>query len=152
MGLASSVLFEAFGEMTADGGEEKMREVYSTFNDSLVFFLPKNAPCRSADDEAYYEPGGVRPLNGTNTDNRLLASAVRDVIELVIAGSIMGIQRGFVAGRSMMANLIDVDESMALYAMDGVERGRFSLTLRPPSLSSSAGRASRRPTRASCSS
>ena len=71
------------------------------------------------------------------TDNRLLASAVRHVIEPFIAGRITGIQRGFVAGRSMIANLINVDESLALHAMDGDMGGWFSLTLRPRSLPSS---------------
>jgi exonuclease III len=122
-GLASTVLFDAFGEMTAEGGEEKMRESYATFNDSLLFFLPKKAPSRSDNNEAYYEPGGVRPLNVTNTDNRLLASAVRLVVETSIAGNVSQSQRGFIAGRSMVANLIDVDEEMANGAMDDDESG-----------------------------
>lgn len=56
--------------------------------------------------------GGVRPLNVTNSDNRLLASAIRITLELVIEPLITLDQRGFLSGPSMLANLLDVDEAM----------------------------------------
>ena len=99
-GLANRVRFDAFSEMTEDGGEEKMREACAAFNDSLMFFLPKKAPCRTANAETYYEPGGVRHLNVKNTDNRQLASAVWFVVKAAFAGRVTKIQRGFRTGRS----------------------------------------------------
>ena len=56
--------------------------------------------------------GGGRPLNVTNCDNRLLASTVRLVLEPIIGPLITMDQRGFLTGRSMLANLLDVEEAM----------------------------------------
>ena len=51
-------------------------------------------------------------MNVTNCDNRLLASAVRWVLEPAIGPKITISQRGFLQGRSMLANLVDVDEGL----------------------------------------
>jgi len=59
----------------------------------------------------------VRPLNVTNTDNRLLASATRLAIEPTLSTLITEDQRGFIGGRSMIANLVDVDEAVLEYAL-----------------------------------
>ena len=61
----------------------------------------------------------MRPLNVTNTDNRLLASAIRIVIEPILEGLITEDQRGFLPSRSMLANLLDIDEAMLLGALKG---------------------------------
>ena len=61
------------------------------------------------DGTPFFDADAVRPLNVTNADNRLLASAVRILIEPLVASRISHSQRGFIAGRSMIANLIDVD-------------------------------------------
>ena len=115
-GLANRVLFDAFSEMTEDGGEEKMREACAAFNDSLMFFLPKKAPCRTANAETYYEPGGVRHLNVKNTDNRKLASAVWFVVKAAFAGRVTKIQRGFRTGRSTVPAPPQPDASPSLFS------------------------------------
>ena len=76
-------------------------------------FLPKKSSGTTDDGVDIYAPGDVRPLNITNCDNRLLASAVRIAIEPTLAALITRDQRGFIGGRSMMANLIDIDEAIA---------------------------------------
>jgi hypothetical protein len=58
----------------------------------------------------------VRPLNITNADTRLLASAGRLVLEPLLGPLITDDQRGFITGRSMIANLLDVDEAMLMRA------------------------------------
>jgi len=55
---------------------------------------------------------GVRPLNITNTSNRLIASAVRHAIEPTLASLVTHEQRGFLKDRVMLANLVDVDEGL----------------------------------------
>lgn len=60
------------------------------------------------------DPDGVRLLNVTSTDNRLLASATRIVIEPLLESLITEDQRGFLPGRSMLANLLDIDEASCL--------------------------------------
>ena len=64
-----------------------------------------------------YSPDGVRPLNVTNTDNRLIASSVRLAIEPVLANLITLDQKGFIGGRSMLSNILDVEEALGLAAV-----------------------------------
>eukprot|EP00959_Pyramimonas_sp_CCMP1952_P238891 4992067-Pyramimonas_sp.AAC.1 len=54
----------------------------------------------------------MRPLNITNTDNRVLCSAVRMHIEPQISPGASEEQRGFLRGRSMLANVLDIEEAM----------------------------------------
>ena len=61
----------------------------------------------------------------TNTDNRLLANAVRHLIEGCIGGRVIPNQRGFVGGRSLTTNLVYVDEAMAQAACSGHDGGAF---------------------------
>ena len=107
---AVDVLWEAFNLMVSDG--HSMSEGYAGFNESLQFFLQKKA-VDEVDGVSIFEPSGVRPLNVTNTDNRLVASAVRSAIEPVLALLITADQKGFIGGRSMASNILDVDEAMA---------------------------------------
>ena len=66
-----------------------------------------------------FEASGTRPLNVTNCDNRLLASAVKIVLEPIIGPLITTDQRGFLAGRSMISNLLDIDEAILNHALQG---------------------------------
>jgi len=59
----------------------------------------------------------VRPLNITNTDNRILASAVRLSVESVLGQLVTTDQRVFLLGRSMLANILDAEEAMLLAAI-----------------------------------
>ena len=57
----------------------------------------------------YFLPGDTRPLNISNVDNRLLASAARLAWEPILEQWVSQMQRGFLKGRSMIHNIIDVD-------------------------------------------
>ena len=46
-----------------------------------------------------------------NTDNRILASAMRLAWEPTFNKWVSRLQRGFLKGRSMLANLLDIDEA-----------------------------------------
>ena len=70
----------------------------------------------TAEGEELYGLDGVRPLNITNSDNRLIAGAARLAIEATLGELIAEDQRGFLAGRSMLANILDVEESMLVSA------------------------------------
>ena len=59
----------------------------------------------------------------TNTDNRLLASASRYLVEPVLGPKIIDTQRGFIAGRSMLANLVRIEEAMATSTCTSDEGG-----------------------------
>jgi len=114
---AIDLLFEAALEMVDPDFSVHMREEYSDFNDSVLLFLTKKATGELEDGTAVYEAGNVRPLNVTNTDNRLIASAARLAIEPVLATLVSPDQRGFIGGRSMIANLVDIDEAIAQFAL-----------------------------------
>ena len=102
-----------------DGGDEVMTREYPEFNESFLFFLPQKTVATTEGGADVFDPDGVRPLNVTNTDNRLLASATRIVIESMLEGLLTEDQRGFLPGRSMLANLLDIDEAMLLGALKG---------------------------------
>ena len=89
-----------------------VREEWQSFNESIMVFLPKKPTSSRTDGTAVFPAGNFRPLNVTNTDNRLLCSAVRLYIEPIIEAGISPEQRGFLRGRSMLMNVIDIEEEM----------------------------------------
>jgi len=107
--------------MFGDHGEAIVLQDYADFNASLLMFLPKKSSGVTDVGLEIYNCGDVRPLNITNCDNRLLASAVRVAIEPTLSALITGDQRGFIGGRSMIANLIDIDEAMALESLHSAD-------------------------------
>ena len=113
---AVDILFDAAVEMTEEDGFTLLGKVYSDLNASLLFFCLRQIGT-TVDGLDIYEPGGVRPLNVTNTDNRLLASATRLAIEPTLGALITEDQRGFIGGRSMLANLVDIDEATVTYSL-----------------------------------
>ena len=54
-------------------------------------------------------PNDTRPLSVSNVDNRLLASAARLAWEPILERWISKTQKGFLKGRVMLHNVIDVD-------------------------------------------
>ena len=112
--------------LLCEDGIEVLAHEWGSFNHSLLFFLPKKASGKTSSGESYYESENVRPLNVTNTDNRLLASAIKHRIEPSIGPKIFWTQRGFVSGRSLLANLVDIDEAMAFSACSSEDGGAIS--------------------------
>ena len=50
------------------------------------------------------------PLNVVSTDNKMISNAIRAAIEPAVSHGILEIQRGFLGGRSMFANLVGMGE------------------------------------------
>ena len=82
----------------------------------MVFILKKSPQTHGS--VTYHEPGDTRPLAMVNTDNRLLANAVRLRVEPVLAKGIAEIQRGFLPKRSMLQNIFEVDFEMRLDSLN----------------------------------
>ncbi len=76
-----------------------------------MVFIPKKLD-REFQGARYNEPGEVRPLSIVNTDNRLMANAVRLRAEPLLAKAISPAQRGFLPGRSMLHNVLELDGEM----------------------------------------
>ena len=135
--LAVEVLHSALAELCSEDAERILQQEMPSFNESLLMFLPKKAAGTMEDGDQYFLPGGVRPLNITNTDNRLLASAVRIALEPMLAPLITQDQKGFLLGRSMVSNLLDIDEAMIRSAAEAEGAYAIFLTLQRRSLPSS---------------
>ena len=83
------------------------------FNESILCCLPKKPSGEDGTGGKFYKAEATRPLNISNMDNRLVASAVRMAWEPMLEKWISQIQRGFLRGRQMLHNIIDIDwESM----------------------------------------
>ena len=109
--------------LTHEGAEDRLREAYydrldrtgHDFNLALLCCLPKKASGNDQEHGDFYEAGNTRPLALVNLDNRILASAARIAWEPILEGWVSGMQRGFLTGRVMLHNVLEVDyESMCV--------------------------------------
>eukprot|EP00959_Pyramimonas_sp_CCMP1952_P195151 4080682-Pyramimonas_sp.AAC.1 len=91
--LAVDVLHEAFQDCCAVDALARLAQDYPSFNESLLIFLPKKAAGQTEQGQDLFEPGGVRPLNITNTANRLLASACRLAVGPALAERVAQLQK-----------------------------------------------------------
>ena len=121
--LGRGALFEAIKELMHEQGLTKLREAYAggsdkvhDFNDAAMVFLPKK-PVGIVEGKPVYDANNTRPLSIVNTENRLMASAVRLAMEPILDGVISPEQRGFIRGRSMLANIVEVEHEMMRYAL-----------------------------------
>jgi hypothetical protein len=78
-------------------------EVPEDFNYAFLICLPKD----TASDVA--EPSGTRPLSVVDASNRIIASILLRTLERKAARWISQAQRGFIKGRQMLRNVLDID-------------------------------------------
>ncbi|CAK0910901.1 unnamed protein product [Prorocentrum cordatum] len=93
-------------------------EGHSAFNEAIMVFLSKKDPLISNSGVSYTRAEDLRPLSIVNTDNSLLANALRLRIEPILEQAISNMQQDFLAGRSMLKTVIDVDSSMREAALN----------------------------------
>lgn len=86
-----------------------LHDLPSTFNHAILRCLPKSPSRTDGLHGDVYTPAKTRPLSIVNTDNRLIANAYRLLLEPVLNKWISEMQRGFLPGRSMLSNVVDVD-------------------------------------------
>ena len=79
------------------------------FNSAFLCCLPKKPSFTDPRLGPVFTAEGTRPLSIVNTDNRLIASFFRIHLEGIFSRWVSAAQRGFIRGRSMLANIIDVD-------------------------------------------
>ena len=110
--FGTDILFEAMGELQDEGGLEILNTAYGgkhQFNESIMACLPKSVSGNTEDGKEIYEPGNTRPLAIGNTDNRLMCSAARLRWEGIFGSWISLQQKGFIRGRSLLSNVLVVD-------------------------------------------
>ena len=115
--VAATALFEAYQVLSSPRGSDVMLAEYPDFNASDMVFLQKSISGTHDTAGDFCIPEDTRPLNIANTDNRLLANAVRLRLEPVLDAWISPMQRGFLPGRSLLSNVLDVDEGMMTTAL-----------------------------------
>jgi exonuclease III len=98
---------EGCGALDASYGDEEACH----FNLGLLCCLPKKPTGSTQDGEPAFLPSDTRPLAIVDTANRLIANAARLRWEKLLVSWIHPAQRGFLPHRSMLANVIDLEES-----------------------------------------
>ena len=115
--LATDTLFDVFTVLSSSDAEATLLAAFSQvsaeeahgFNNSLLCLLPKSPTGSDEQHGTYFHPSDTRPLSISNVDNRLLASAARLAWEPILEAWVSDFQRGFLKGRSMLHNVIDID-------------------------------------------
>jgi len=79
--------------------------------------LPKKSTSTTADGTTAYTPHNTRPLSIVNSDNRLIASAARNRWEGHLAEWILPRQQGFLRGRSILTNLLELDTASMITSL-----------------------------------
>ena len=90
-------------------------------NDGLFVFLQKND---KDDDKSlsaegiYRHPGDLRPLTLKNADNKCVAGICNWIIKPVVETAACSLQNGFTKGRIFLNNVIDLDATARIDALD----------------------------------
>ena len=71
--------------------------------------LPKKSHTNTDNNLPAFYPANTRPLSIVNTDNRIVANSARLAWEPTLDKWILPRQQGFLRGRSILRNLLDVD-------------------------------------------
>lgn len=96
-------------------------EVPADFNESFMIFIPKSAT-RPGDLAYQAPPSGFRPLNLSNTAQKIVSNALNATLEEAALALVSPIQREFVKHRSLIDNLLDVEFVMESAAILGARR------------------------------
>jgi hypothetical protein len=112
--IGIDILHEAALALSSDQSRTLLDEAYPEqqgheFNLGILCCLPKTKSGEDEDLGDYYEASSTRPLSLVNTDNRIIASAARLCWEPFFNAWVSDVQRGFLKGRSMLSNVVDVD-------------------------------------------
>lgn len=70
--------------------------------------LPKNPDRTDPSFGDVYFPSSLRPLSIVDATNRFLANAFRRKLEALVLKDIMPTQIGFLPGRSLLENVLDI--------------------------------------------
>ena len=123
--LGVSILFEVAKCLETDDAQEYLTKAYNgtdaskdhRFNHSILVCLPKKSTCTTTDGTKAYTLNNTRPLSIVNSDNRLIASAARNRWECHLSHWILPRQQGFLRGRSILTNLLQLDTSSMISSL-----------------------------------
>ena len=121
---AQIILYSAYVNWICTGYCPKM------FNIALVWLLPKSDP-----HDGIFNATDTRPLTGANADAKMFAMMLASCFNTKLDYWPNVLQRGFIRGRSLIQNVIDVETHAiaSAYIKEALQR-LSSLTLLPHSL------------------
>ena len=97
------------------------------FNSSLMVFVPKGQP----PDELSIvrEPSNTRPLSLKSCDYKIICAVVNFALRTPLATHACPVQRGFIPGRQLVSNVVDLDVYGRIYEMQPVGSNPSLLSL-----------------------
>ena len=124
-GIGITVLYDVARALRSESSQREMSEAFAdieengghNYNLSTLVCLPKAATGEDPEFGAYFKPSDARPLSIVNCDNRLVASAIRMRWEDNLDDFIRQRQQGFLRGRSISRNLVEVDNAMLIRSL-----------------------------------
>ena len=123
---ATTCLYDVADALTSEKGISLLVEAYEPDNDvlnghdfnmSLLCCLPKKVSGMDDVKGDFYDPGNTRPLSIVNTDNRIIANAMRSKWEPVFNEWVSCAQKGFLKHRCMLSNILDIDAEAMVISM-----------------------------------
>ena len=105
--LAAAVLHE-YGEKLAQEGTLE-QDLVQDFNQAWMAMLPKSATVDDPTLGPAYHPRDLRPLSIVDCYNRLMANTFNQKLVRVANEYIADTQRGFLPGRNILQNILDMD-------------------------------------------
>jgi hypothetical protein len=79
------------------------------FNYAFLVCLAKGSGQMDLEGTVFHEASETRPLSIVDAANRIIASAFRIALERNVADWVSDMQRGFLHGRHMLRNILDID-------------------------------------------
>ena len=81
------------------------------FNHAFLCCIPKSSDEQDDTGTPVYTAGSTRPISIVDAANRIIAAILCVALERNVGSRISDMQKGFLHGRKMMSNLIDLDEA-----------------------------------------
>ena len=125
-GFGASVLLSVARLLESEDAAETMRQAYADecdgtghgYNLGTLVCLPKAPTGDDPELGAFYQASDTRPLSVVNADNRLVASAMRWRWEEHFGAYVRDRQQGFLRGRSILKDLVEVETVMMLRSLN----------------------------------
>ena len=118
------VLWDAVRALASHERTRLLTEAYADmslavypYNFGLLCCLLKKSPGRLLGGMSYYTADHTLSLSIVSCDNRLVARAMRIRWEGILEAWVSDFQQGFLPGRSMLANVIDIDLNAMLVSL-----------------------------------
>ena len=112
-------MIEAYSDVCAQGEHD--------YNLSTLVCLPKQSAGEYVEFGTCFKPSDTRPLSIMNCDSRMVASAFRYRWEQHLSGFILDRQQGCLRGRSIIQNLLEVDNTMFMRSLLDTDSAAISL-------------------------